>query len=78
MLMWDWKDDASGDGEMDQPSTTRARSPTFLSSGAGSATMSSVLLLLSLSKFVVIHDLSSCRQFTSSVGGSWHEEFVLI
>ena len=37
----------SGDGEVEQPSMTRARSPTFFSSGAGatSATMSSVLLL---------------------------------
>ena len=56
----------SGDGEVEQPSMTRARSPTFLSSGAGATTMSSVLLLLSFRRLEVI----SCRQLLSLIGGS--------
>ena len=47
-----------GDGEMEQPSTTRARSSNPLSSAAGATTMSSVLLRFSWSKFVGIHDFS--------------------
>ena len=78
-LMWDRKERVeswmtptlrtSGGGEMEHLSTTRARSPTFLNSDAGATTKSSVLLHLSLNRFVVIHNLSSCRQLTSCVGG---------
>ena len=59
-LMWECKERvesrmtpklrASGDGEMEQPSTSRMKSPTFRSSALGATTMSSVFLLLSLRK----------------------------
>ena len=55
----------SSDREVEQASMTRSRSPTFLSSGAGATTMSSVLLLLNLRRLKVIQVLISCRQLLS-------------
>ncbi|XP_033977990.1 agmatinase, mitochondrial-like [Trematomus bernacchii] len=53
--MWEWKERVeskmtprlrtSGDGEMEQPSTSRMKSPTFWSSALGATAMSSVFLL---------------------------------
>ena len=79
-FMWDWNDRVgsrmtprlrtTGDGVMEQPSTTRSRSSTFLSSDLGATTMSSVLLLFGLRRLEVIQDFSSCRQLMSGPGGS--------
>ena len=60
----------SGDGQMEQLSTSRRRSPTFRSSALGATTMSSVLLVFSLSKFDDIQVFMLCRQLTSDCGGA--------
>ena len=59
----------SEDGQMELPSTSRRRSPTFLSSALGATTMSSVLLLLSLRKLDDIHVFISCKQLSRDWGG---------
>lgn len=60
----------SWDGEMEQPSTLRSKSPTIESSGLGATTISSVLLLFSLSRLDDIQVFISIRQSTSDSGGS--------
>ena len=64
----------SVDGDMEQLSTSKRRSPAFWSSALDATTMSSVLLVLSLSRFDV--SFISCRQLTSDCGGSWVDGLV--
>ena len=80
LLMWDQNERVesrmtprfrtSGDGEVEEPYMTRARSQTFLRSGAGATTMSSVLLMLSFRGLEFIQVLISCRKLLSCMGES--------
>ena len=66
----------SMDGETEQLSMSRRRSPTFWSNALEATTMSSVLLVFSLSRFDVIQSFISCRQLMSDCGGSWVDGLV--
>lgn len=79
-LMWVWNERVesrmtprlrtSEDGEMEQPSTWRMKSPVLRSSALGAMSMSSVFLLLSCSRLVVSQVFISCMQLMIVSGGS--------
>lgn len=58
---------SSGTGDMEQPLTWRRISPTFWTGALGGTTMSSVFLLLELSKLNDIHDRCFVVQFCSLI-----------
>ncbi len=60
----------SGDGQMEQPSTSKRRSPTFWSSVLEATTIGPVVLLLSLRRQDDIQVFMLCRQLTMASGGA--------
>ena len=64
------------EGDTEQPSTSRRKSPTLWSSALDAITMSSVLLVLNLSRFDIIQNFTPLRQLTSDCGGSWVDGLV--
>ena len=79
-LMWVWNEReesrmtprlrTSEDGEMEQPSIWRRKSPTFWCSALGAMSMTSVLLPLSWRRLLVSQVFISWMQLTMEGGGS--------